>query len=81
MLVPAVFCVLLGFAAALLPEDMRSNLEFFDYSSNVHTSAYRLRDNVYPTDMKIDLDNIDLEGATFTGSVEMIVLVSINILI
>ncbi|CAH0703044.1 unnamed protein product [Spodoptera exigua] len=78
MLVPALFCVLLGFAAAIPPEDFRSNLEFFDYSSNVAEPAYRLLNNVYPTDVKVNLDNINLEEARFTGSVEMIVIVREN---
>ncbi|XP_022825014.1 membrane alanyl aminopeptidase-like [Spodoptera litura] len=78
MLVPAVLCVLLGFAAATPLEDFRSNLEFHDYSSNVADPAYRLRPNVYPTDVKVNLENIDLEGARFTGSVEMIVIVREN---
>ncbi|CAH1647275.1 unnamed protein product [Spodoptera littoralis] len=78
MLVPAVLCVLLGFAAATPLEDFRSNLEFLEYSSNVADPAYRLRSIVYPTDVKVNLENIDLEGARFTGSVEMIVIVREN---
>lgn len=75
MLLPAVFCILLGSIAATPLEDLRSNFEFLEYSTNLAEPAYRLRDVVYPHNVYVDLD-VYLEEARFNGLVQIDVEVS-----
>nr|AAK58066.1 110 kDa aminopeptidase [Heliothis virescens] len=70
MLLPTVFCILLGSIAAIPQEDFRSNLEWADYSTNLDEPAYRLRDVVYPTDVNLDLD-VYLDELRFNGLVQI----------
>nr|AAN04899.1 aminopeptidase N [Helicoverpa armigera] len=77
MLLPTVFCILLGSIAAIPQEDFRSNLEWSDYSTNLDEPAYRLRDVVYPTDVNLDLD-VYLNHLNFSGLVQIDVQVREN---
>ncbi|XP_075971879.1 membrane alanyl aminopeptidase-like [Anticarsia gemmatalis] len=70
MLLPAVFCLLIGSLVAIPQEDFRSNLEFLEYGTNLAEPAYRLVDTVYPHTMNIELD-VYLSESRFNGLVAM----------
>ncbi|XP_060801843.1 membrane alanyl aminopeptidase [Amyelois transitella] len=68
MFVPVFLFILLGSAFAI-PDDLRSNFEFMDRSTNIDDPKYRLKDSVQPTDVYVDLD-VYLEEARFNGLVQ-----------
>nr|AAL26894.1 aminopeptidase N3 [Lymantria dispar] len=70
MMLPIVFCFLIGSALASPKLELRSNLEFLEYDSNLGQSDYRLTDAVYPHVMNVDLD-VYLSEARFNGIVTM----------
>lgn len=75
MLLPTLLCLLIGSLSADPLDDLRSNFEFLDYSTNLDEPRYRLRDSVFPHDVNVDLD-VYLEEARFNGLVTMGVEVS-----
>ncbi|XP_012552709.1 aminopeptidase N isoform X1 [Bombyx mori] len=70
MLLPTVLCILIGTGLAVPMDELRSNLEWMDYSTNVAESAYRLLDTIQPRTMRVDLD-VFLNEARFDGIVSM----------
>lgn len=75
MLLPTVLCILIGTGLAVPMDELRSNLEWMDYSTNVAESAYRLLDTIQPRTMRVDLD-VFLNEARFDGIVSMDIEVS-----
>lgn len=78
MLLASFLFVLIGAAAAVPRDELMSDFEFLDRSTNLDEPAYRLRDNVYPTTMNVELD-VYLDEARFNGLVQIEIDVTINI--
>ncbi|CAH0605716.1 unnamed protein product [Chrysodeixis includens] len=77
MLVPTIFCILLGAISAVPQDDFRSNLEFADYGTNWVNNGYRLNTFVDPTEVFLDLD-VYLKEFRFNGVVRINVDVTVN---
>ncbi|XP_050667555.1 membrane alanyl aminopeptidase-like [Leptidea sinapis] len=77
MLVTALAVLLVGLAHAE-PEDELQNFEWIGYTTNVDDPKYRLKDNVQPLNIIVDLD-VYLTESRFTGVVNIEVEVRENI--
>ncbi|CAG9559615.1 unnamed protein product [Danaus chrysippus] len=73
----ALWLLLFGIANAL-PDDMPSEFEFMEYSTNVDDPKYRLLDNVRPTYFYVNLD-VYLAESRFDGLVQAHVEVQQNV--
>lgn len=72
----SLLVLLIGAAVGVPVDDFRSNFEFLEEGiTNLDEPAYRLLDNVQPSDVRVDLD-VYLDLATFTGLVTIHVDVS-----
>ncbi|VVD01641.1 unnamed protein product [Leptidea sinapis] len=69
MLVTALAVLLVGLAHAE-PEDELQNFEWIGYTTNVDDPKYRLKDNVQPLNIIVDLD-VYLTESRFTGVVNI----------
>ncbi|KOB73140.1 Aminopeptidase N-1 [Operophtera brumata] len=61
MVFPSLLCLLIGTAIAVPFDEFRSNFEFLDRSTNLDEPAYRLLDNVQPSELWTKFDVSDIE--------------------